>query len=149
MKFCWKWWTQSLKDLRLWIWTGLIDLKVGGGWWWVGGPSNFIVNQSPNPWILGFEILDLDFGLDNNIQFKIVFVHTLSEHPVKPIQNTSSISSFRNFNLLTRTVVIHNFCNVERHYICRLCKSDLLTILSSWLFFNIGFTKATLCIPLT
>ena len=27
-----------LKDLRLWIWTGLIDLKVGGGWvvgWWV------------------------------------------------------------------------------------------------------------------
>ena len=31
----------------------------------VGGPSNFIVNQSPNPWILGFEILDLDFGLDN------------------------------------------------------------------------------------
>ena len=64
VKFCWKWWTQSLKDLRLWIWTGLIDLKVGGGWWWVGGPSNFIVNQSPNPWILGFEILDLDFGLD-------------------------------------------------------------------------------------
>ena len=35
------------------------------GGWWVGGPSNFIVNQSPNPWILGFEILDLDFGLDN------------------------------------------------------------------------------------
>ena len=32
----------------------------------VGGPSNFIVNQSPNPWILGFEILDLDFGLDKN-----------------------------------------------------------------------------------
>jgi len=31
----------------------------------VGGPSNFIVNQSPNPWILRFEILDLDFGLDN------------------------------------------------------------------------------------
>ena len=52
-----------LKDLRLWIWTGLIDLKVVGGWV-VGGPSNFIVNQSPNPWILGFEILDLDFGLD-------------------------------------------------------------------------------------
>ena len=67
VKFCWKWWTQSLKDLRLWIWNGLIDLKVGGGWWVVvvGGPSNFIVNQSPNPWILGFEILDLDFGLDN------------------------------------------------------------------------------------
>ena len=34
---------------------------MGGG----GGPSNFIVNQSPNPWILGFEIFDLDFGLDN------------------------------------------------------------------------------------
>ena len=33
----------------------------------VGGPSNFIVNQSPNPWILEFEILDLDFGLDNMI----------------------------------------------------------------------------------
>ena len=31
----------------------------------MGGPSNFIVNQSPNPWILGFEILD--FGLDNFI----------------------------------------------------------------------------------
>ena len=37
----------------------------------VGGPSNFIVNLSPNPWILGFEILDLDFGLDKrkNNQF--------------------------------------------------------------------------------
>ena len=34
----------------------------------VGGPSNFIVNQSSNPWILGFEILDLDFGLDNNLR---------------------------------------------------------------------------------
>ena len=33
---------------------------VGGGG---GGPSNFIVNQSPNPWILGFEILDLHLGL--------------------------------------------------------------------------------------
>ena len=31
------------------------------------GPSNFIVKQSPNPWILGFEILDLDFWLDNLI----------------------------------------------------------------------------------
>ena len=39
--------------------------------WVGGGPSNFIVNQSPNPWILGFEILDLDFGLDKrkNNQF--------------------------------------------------------------------------------
>ena len=36
-----------------------------------GGPSNFIVNQSPNPWILGFEILDLDFGLDNKGQRSI------------------------------------------------------------------------------
>ena len=24
------------------------------------------MNQSLNPWIYGFEILDLDFGLDNN-----------------------------------------------------------------------------------
>ena len=24
-----------------------------------------IVNLSPNPWIVGFEILDLGFGLDN------------------------------------------------------------------------------------
>ena len=32
VKFCWKWWIQSLQDLRLWIWTGLIDLKVVGGW---------------------------------------------------------------------------------------------------------------------
>ena len=38
---------------------------MGGGG---GGPSNFIVNQSPNPWILGFEILDLDFRLDNNLE---------------------------------------------------------------------------------
>ena len=28
-----------------------------------GGPSNFIVNQSPNPWILGFEILDVDLTI--------------------------------------------------------------------------------------
>ena len=27
------------------------------------GPSNFIVNQSPIPWILGFEILDWTLGL--------------------------------------------------------------------------------------
>ena len=31
----------------------------------VGGPSNFIVNQSPNLWTQEFEYLDLDFGLDN------------------------------------------------------------------------------------
>ena len=37
---------------------------VGGGWM-VAPPSNFIIKQSTNPWILGFEILDLDFGLDN------------------------------------------------------------------------------------
>ena len=36
---------------------------MGGGW--VGGPSNFIVNQSPNLWIIGFKTFDLDFGLDN------------------------------------------------------------------------------------
>ena len=30
-----------------------------------GGSSDFIVNQSPNPLILGLEILDLNFGLDN------------------------------------------------------------------------------------
>ena len=39
------------------------------GWWlggWMGfGPSNFIVNQSPNVWIFGFKTSDLDFGLDN------------------------------------------------------------------------------------
>ena len=36
---------------------------------WVGsGPSNSIVNQSPNPWNLKFEILDLDFRLDNVCQ---------------------------------------------------------------------------------
>ena len=29
-----------------------------------GGPSNFIVNQSPNLWIFGFKTFDLDFGLD-------------------------------------------------------------------------------------
>ena len=49
----------------------LVVLELGVGGWVVvvvvvvGGPSNFIVNQSPNPWILGFEILDLDYGLDN------------------------------------------------------------------------------------
>ena len=37
------------------------------GWVVGGGPSNFSVNQSPNPGILGFEILDLDFGFDNKI----------------------------------------------------------------------------------
>ena len=33
----------------------------------LGGDSNskFSVNQFPNPLILGLEILDLDFGLDN------------------------------------------------------------------------------------
>ena len=31
----------------------------------VGAPHNFSVNQIPNPWILGFEILDLDLGFDN------------------------------------------------------------------------------------
>ena len=30
-----------------------------------GGPSNSIVNQSPNLWTQQFEYLDLDFGLDN------------------------------------------------------------------------------------
>ena len=34
---------------------------------WVVGPSNFIINRSPNPWILGFDILDLDFGLDGKL----------------------------------------------------------------------------------
>ena len=29
-----------------------------------GGPSNFIVNQSPNLWTQEFEYFDLDFGLD-------------------------------------------------------------------------------------
>ena len=43
----------------------------------VGGPSNFIVNQSPNPWILGFEILDLDFGLDNNSNANITYVASI------------------------------------------------------------------------
>ena len=35
--------------------------------WFLDGDSNckFSVNQSPNPLILGLEILDLDFGLDN------------------------------------------------------------------------------------
>ena len=47
------------------------------GGWVVGGPSNFIVNQSPNPWILGFEILDLDFGLDNIELFLPVLYNSL------------------------------------------------------------------------
>ena len=37
-------------------------LGVWGGRW-VGSPSNFIIKQSPNPWILGLEILNLDFRL--------------------------------------------------------------------------------------
>ena len=30
-----------------------------------GGPSDFIVNQSPNLWNFRFQTFDLDFGLDN------------------------------------------------------------------------------------
>ena len=35
--------------------------------WFLGGDSNskFSVNQFTNPLILGLDILDLDFGLDN------------------------------------------------------------------------------------
>ena len=57
------WWKDSIKIF-------ICSCRVGGGWgggWLVvvGGPSNFIVNQSPNHLILGLEILDLNFGLDN------------------------------------------------------------------------------------
>ena len=31
----------------------VVELEVGG-WVVVGGPSDFIVNQSPNLWIFGF-----------------------------------------------------------------------------------------------
>ena len=35
-----------------------------GGDGWVALVITYIVNQSLNPWILGFDILDLDFGID-------------------------------------------------------------------------------------
>ena len=44
------WWKDSKK-------TFICSCRVWGGWvvWLVvGGPSNFIVNQSPNVWIFGF-----------------------------------------------------------------------------------------------
>ena len=43
---------------------------MGGGQVGGGGPSNFIVNQSPNLWIFGFKTFDFDFGLDNIINFE-------------------------------------------------------------------------------
>ena len=48
--------------------TFYLSLKVvGDGWVVVGGPSNFIVNQSPNLCNFGFKTFDLDFGLDKKI----------------------------------------------------------------------------------
>ena len=62
----------KLKSLDFWMVFGIEDFLFefeSCGWWvggWVGGgPSNFIVNQSPNLWIFGFKTFDLDFGLDN------------------------------------------------------------------------------------
>ena len=44
----------------------ICSFRVRGGWLWVGGgPSDFIVNQSPNLWIFGLKTFDLDFSLDN------------------------------------------------------------------------------------
>ena len=45
-----------------------------------GGPSDFIVNQSPNLWIFGFKTFDLDFGLDNNDRF---YFHSDRRHNKK------------------------------------------------------------------
>ena len=50
----------------------VIPLKViyclfaEGDLWAVRGPSNFVVNPKSNPWNLGFQILDLNFGLDKH-----------------------------------------------------------------------------------
>ena len=45
---------------------GLISFRVRGGCVVVVAPFYFIVNQSPNAWILIIDILDLEFRLDNN-----------------------------------------------------------------------------------
>ena len=43
-----------------------------------GGPSNFIVYQSPNLWIFGFKTFDLDFGLDNYTSTKVEKILSLA-----------------------------------------------------------------------
>ena len=77
----------------------------------MGGPSNFIVNQSPNPWILGFEILDLDFGLDNKYNFVVKILTNLpfrsgcrsyqwSEATAKQIFRFTQIDNIENYPLI-------------------------------------------------
>ena len=52
--------------------------------WRYGGSSDFSVNQSPNPLILGLEILDLDYWLSNSIYIhvSINFTETLILTPI-------------------------------------------------------------------
>ena len=44
----------------------------------VGGPSNFIVNQSLNLWNLEFKYFDLDFGLVESWGWVVALVTLLS-----------------------------------------------------------------------
>ena len=76
----------------------------------VGGPSNFIVNLSPNPWILGFEILDLDFGLDKrkNNQF---FSH-VGGGGLHYMEIFICLVDFYSISISLR-YILHHFINVQ------------------------------------
>ena len=80
---------------------------MGGGW--VGGPSNFSVNQSQNLWNLEFNNLDLDSGLDN-IMFSWTpcIKHRLSAIKQREMKNSDSVRWYDSVAAAAALLPCHN-----------------------------------------